>query len=358
MAGLTLIRPYVPNSVLPKDYVSVMEAYDGYTYGVIMDTPYLRYATPGTQNERSPDAFGWFAVWQRLTDKGWQIILYNAEDNKTYQVTDEYGDQINPQTDGRMIVWQGNQENGVWNVYMYDTQRPELGIKKLNSSAPAIKPNVSKGVVVWQQWENRNWEIAAMNDDKVYLMTNNLKPDIEPDVFNDMLIWTRADAGPIHRVIVKDLRTGEESYLDSESRGQIRPKFLNDGTLKWYAFENEGYIKNEYNFLTDVENKEVIMTSKSLEDSGAQEEVPFVTPELPKTNIIDIPMQDPEPTIDAQLDHEAKTTESKPEPMENPEMIPESLPEPAPAVEPEIIPDAEQNSSNSQQDQEPAPLSI
>lgn len=362
MAGLTFIRPYVPNAVLPKDYISATESYDGYTYGVSFDTPYLHYSTPGTINERSPDTMGWYAVWQRLTDKGWQIIFYNAEESKAYQVTDEADDQTNPQTDGKIIVWQGNQEDGIWNVYMYDTSKPESGIVKLNTSGPAMRPRVSKGIVVWQQWLNKNWEIAAWRDGEVFVMTNDLKPDIEPDIFYDMLVWTRTDPGPINRVITKDLRTGDEAYLDSKSRGQIRPRFLNDGTLHWYAFEDEGYVKREYNFLTDVESKEIIMTSESLKENGISEE-PQAPPTI-DTNIIDIPVQDLVPQINPQLEQPVEKTEptieSAEEPATQPESIPATVPEPAPvpADEPQATIDNIQNASDSMQMPESPALNI
>ena len=61
-----------------------------------------------TWNETNPDIDGNIIVWQAWANNNWDIFAYNMTTRKTYQITNESHDQINPAISGKTIVWQDN----------------------------------------------------------------------------------------------------------------------------------------------------------------------------------------------------------------------------------------------------------
>lgn len=94
-----------------------------------------------------------FAVWQTLTDHGWELSITTA--GGTRQLTTDVFDDREPSTDGRFVVWLKTQENGA-HVWLYDVVSgfmEEVSDKK----AVVKEPLVESGVVTWQQWLDEAW---------------------------------------------------------------------------------------------------------------------------------------------------------------------------------------------------------
>lgn len=91
-----------------------------------------------------------FAVWQTLTDQGWELSITTSAG--TRQLTVDAFDDTQPYTDGRFVVWLKTQENGA-HVWLYDVI---TGFFEEVSDEEAVvkEPSVTDGVITWQQWSD------------------------------------------------------------------------------------------------------------------------------------------------------------------------------------------------------------
>ncbi|MCE9585973.1 hypothetical protein K8R04_01475 [Candidatus Uhrbacteria bacterium] len=318
IVGFTLLQPHVPGSVLQKNHVSVEVLGAGDDRQVVVETQYLRHETRNLKADIAPDSAGWLAVWQGLTDKGWQIFLFDGKTSKEIALTDALGDHIDVHTDGRYVVWQGKDE-GAWNVYRYDTERPEEGAVKISTATPATHPRISKGVTVWQQWVGGNWEVFKQEAGEASeQLTFNDLPDIQPNIFHSLVAWTEVNPGPHTRVHLQNLRTGNKDELIDNTDGQIRPEFRADGTLEWFNYGEDGYSKQGYNFLTDNLEQRMIKAIPVPEVPAPVELVPkSPAPEVPAETSVPA-----EPTPEAPPAPEAPVPETPPPSDEPPPLIP------------------------------------
>ena len=93
------------------------------------------------------------------TNTGRDIYYLNTSTGQTGTVVAEVQTQDNPAIDGDLAVW-NSKESGDWDIYM--RQMPDGEITQITTgSQNQTRPDVSKGVVVWQDYDtvNANWDV-------------------------------------------------------------------------------------------------------------------------------------------------------------------------------------------------------
>ncbi len=376
ITGFTILRPIFEGNALPRKFVTVYESLTPNGWEVFFETDLFTTSTNNFLEDRNPNAAGHLAAWQQKTDKGWQVRAYDNEAQKTYLITNETGDHTEVRTDGRYVVWQAK-NLGEWRIYYWDSENPETEYKELSDRRNSIRPRISEGIVVWQEWLDDNWEIVKreIGAPQKRRLTFNDTHDISPDILGHLIVWQAKGANGDSQIRVFHQRVEEEAGVLYDAEDQIKPRFDSRGYLHWFAYEEEGYVSAAYNYLSDDFIRRVIdptrgrkkkggdggiilvddsatSTESGIDESATSTE-PEVTPppkeddegtEEPKEE--DVPTEEetpPEETpeeppeeVEQPPEEDPEPTESEPEP--DPEPVPEETPaEPEPPIEEPVV---------------------
>lgn len=121
-------------------------------------------------------------VWHRLVDDRYQIILYDLEDKKESQLT----------------------------------------FSRTNN----MEPKVSKDGVVWQAWDNNDWEIMHFDGKYTDQITSNTAQDVTPVIEDGYILWSVL-GDDVQEAMVYSLKTGQTmSIADHEGGSIVNPRFV------------------------------------------------------------------------------------------------------------------------------------
>jgi|GEM_PF-5264928 len=270
ITGFTLLRPIFEGNTLPRRFVTVYESLTPNSWEVFFETDLYTTSTNNYLEDRYPSSMGHLAVWQQKTDNGWQVRAYDNEAQKVYSLTEELGDHVDIHTDGRYVVWQLKRQ-GIWRIFYWDAQEPDTEYKQLSDTRMAMHPRISEGVVVWQEWLNNNWEIIKrdMNAPQRKRLTNNDTPDISPDILGKLIVWQAKGTDGDSQIRVFHQGVEEEAGVFYDAVNQIDPYFDSKGYLHWFAYEEDGYVSDAYNYLSDDFIRRVIDPERARKPKGA-----------------------------------------------------------------------------------------
>ena len=129
--------------------------------------------------------------------------ISDPENPVEFAVASNEAEQMNPDIDGNIVVWQDNR-NGNWDIYGYNlTTRREFQITA--ESHDQTNPAISGNIVVWEDSRNGNLQIFAMILDgpEVARCTSKLTGDVNGDCkvdFDDQAImlsqWLECNLEP------------------------------------------------------------------------------------------------------------------------------------------------------------------
>lgn len=200
--------------------------------------------------------------------KNMEIFLRTSKGDLR-QITDNEYDDTAPYYDATtlQIVWQ-RLIDGRYQIILYDIvkdKESQLTFSRTNN----MEPKVSEDGVVWQAWDNNDWEIMYFDGAYTDQITDNIAQDVTPVIQDKYILWT---------VIGK---TGQEAKVFSLSSKEIL-------TISGY---DGGVIDNPRFVLvydTKFENGDVI-TQGFDPTTGISEPIAAKPAEDP----IDIPLPDP-----------------------------------------------------------------
>ncbi len=138
----------------------------------------------------NPNAGGSIVVYQYYDKaKGeWDIYMWKGREIKVPVFTGPK-DQINPATDGRLIVWQDRQ-NGSWDIRAYDLGTGKVS-QKTSSEGDEINPDVDGDLLVWQDNRGGDWDIRALDltSGEVIEICSDPGNQTDPRVGGDKIVW-------------------------------------------------------------------------------------------------------------------------------------------------------------------------
>ncbi len=219
-------------SVLSSEY------FDGVDWEVQIWDFQSSYYSKNDIDDRNVDHGGALAVWQRLTDQGWEIEYWTLVDEKPQFLTNNFFDDTKPRTDGQYIAWQ-QKRNGTWQVMYVDMFSEERVIEQLSNDGPATDVDVKEGLITFQQWINDNWEIMVWHPlFGIQRATYNDTPDLHPTISDGKVFFEGVVKGETDKEILEfDILTGLVSKV-TDNEIDHEGLTAKTGKLRW--FERRG----------------------------------------------------------------------------------------------------------------------
>lgn len=153
--------------------------------------------------EASPEMKGDLVVWKSGDGQSCEIYLYDIPSGITTRLTTDNYDHSSPKTDGRFVVFEAiptfspevpSPTNLVTNIVLYDHQsktsdRLADGLDVL--AGGAFRPQVGRGLVVWQRGSEKAAEIILYDtatQERTRLTNDNVE-DVAPVVGGGKIAW-------------------------------------------------------------------------------------------------------------------------------------------------------------------------
>ena len=192
------------------------------------------------------------SVFAQKDDDGDLEIFFNYE-GKIEQITDNAFDDDEPVYDassGR-IVWHALVDDR-YQIFLYDIAADEL-FQLTDTSYNDTNPDVSGDTIVWQGWEDDNWEIFTL-DYSIFLqnggsasttrITVTEQHDMFPKAHDSFVTW-QSRTHDQWKSYGYNIRTGEQVYLGDGTQGDVESTRLvllverrnSDGDLERVGYE-------------------------------------------------------------------------------------------------------------------------
>jgi len=273
-AGWYTARITLTDSIGDTNFATVLVQIGGMSGATATLASYNR----GPQN---PFARGRWAVWQDQSDGNWEVYAQNVTSNSPIQqLTHTALSQQNPRTDGRYVVWQGQQANGNWDVYLEDLAA---------GTAPqqiTTTPNVDETLPVidwpWVAWQQRPtgnssapWQVYLLNlasNSSPIAVSRSTQNELNPDVQNGRVVWQdlrNAGAGEIY--LYDSSGTGVQR-ITHNLFGKYHPA-IRDNWIVWQDGRNTEVDLYGYDLLRQ---REIQITSTPEDESQPYIDGPWV----------------------------------------------------------------------------------
>jgi hypothetical protein len=152
------------------------------------------------------------AVWHRLIEGRYQIIVYDFDTEEEVQLTNDRYNNMQPNRFGDAIVWQG-WVGSDWEVFI----ETKGTVKMLtDNTTHDITPSVNGTHIVWQSFENNAWQMKVydMRTGAIDTIENADGGSIENPRF--VLVYdTKFESGDIETKGY-DLKSGEVVHLSAK----------------------------------------------------------------------------------------------------------------------------------------------
>lgn len=165
-------------------------------------------------------------VYSDIGESGYSEIFIRTANGDIQQLTDNKFDDTSPHYDpeSKRVTWQ-RMIDGRYQIILYDIEEAEetqLTYSRTNS----MEPSVSNAGVVWQAWDNNDWEIMFYDGTYTDQLTDNDTQDVAPVLEDEYIIWTII--GPDSQLAqVYSLKTKEIVTISNYEGGSIiNPRFV------------------------------------------------------------------------------------------------------------------------------------
>ena len=152
--------------------------------------------------------------------------------------------QENPRTDGRYIVWQGQEANGNWDVFLNDMQSAS-GPQPLTSTprTDEVNPAIDWPWVVYQSRATGNtnapWLLFATNlsTGQSFQVSPSTQDEISPDVQAGRVVWQDMRNPGAGEIYFCDLSSDTVQRLTTNTFGKYNPSIY-DNWVVWQDGRN------------------------------------------------------------------------------------------------------------------------
>jgi beta propeller repeat protein len=189
-----------------------------------------------SRNPMNPHARGRWAVWQDQSDGNWEIFARDvtAATNPIRQITHTTLAQQNPRTDGRYVVWQGQQANGSWDVFIGDLNGTNAPLALTSSpTADEIAPAIDWPWVVYQSratGSGNPWQLVATNisNGQSFPVSPSTQDELNPDVQAARVVWQDLRNPGAGEIYLGDLQSTQVTRLTTNLYGKYHPAIYNN----------------------------------------------------------------------------------------------------------------------------------
>jgi hypothetical protein len=165
-------------------------------------------------------------VYSELDAEGDMEIFLRTSKNKVKQITNNNFDDTAPHYDAESmkVVWQrlidGRQQIVVFDIM--EDEETQLTFSKTNN----MEPKVSDAGIVWQAWDNNDWEIMLFDGSYTDQLTDNNAQDVAPVIQDGYVLWNVL-GGEEQQARVYSLDTKEVLSIEGHEGGSIiNPRFV------------------------------------------------------------------------------------------------------------------------------------
>ena len=165
-------------------------------------------------------------VYAELHDDGYSQIYLRSARGDVRQLTDNQYDDTAPDFDAAsmQVVWQ-RMIDSRYQVILYDIESGEetqLTFSRTNN----MEPKVSKNGIVWQAWDNNDWEVMYFDGQYTDQITDNTLQDVAPVIEDGYILWNVLGTGE-QEARVYSLDSGEVLTISGYEGGLIaNPRFV------------------------------------------------------------------------------------------------------------------------------------
>lgn len=162
---------------------------------------------------------------ERDVDGDLEIFLRTAKGD-IEQLTKNSLDDSSPYLDveSLKIVWH-RLINDRYQIILYDLEskkETQLTFSRTNN----MEPKVSKDGVVWQAWDNNDWEIMFFDGNYTDQLTSNTAQDVTPVIKDGYILWSVL-GNKAQEAMVYSLKTGQTMTIaDHEGGSIVNPRFV------------------------------------------------------------------------------------------------------------------------------------
>lgn len=164
-------------------------------------------------------------VYAALDEEGDKEI-YSEKDGEVTAITNNHLNDDAPQYDetSNTIVWHRDID-GRYQIVVFDVETGEekqLTFDRYNN----MQPGRYADTIVWQGWVGEDWEIFALTDDELTMITDNATQDIDPSINGTHIVWQAFEENA-WKMKVYDIRTKHIETIEDADGGSIEnPRFV------------------------------------------------------------------------------------------------------------------------------------
>lgn len=166
------------------------------------------------------------SVYAAQGESGNMEIFLKTTKNKVKQITENEYDDTSPHYDpeSMRVVWH-RLIDGRYQIIMYDIMEDselQLTFSKTNN----MEPKVSDAGIVWQAWDNHDWEIMYFDGTYTEQLTDNDSQDVAPVIQDGYVLWNVL-GGDEQQARVYSIKTKETTSIVGYEGGTIiNPRFV------------------------------------------------------------------------------------------------------------------------------------
>jgi beta propeller repeat protein len=220
----------------------------------------------------SPNARGRWAVWQDQSDGNWEIYAQDVtcSNCSITQLTHTPLSQENPRTDGRYVVWQGQEANGNWDVFMYDMKTTNSLVQLTSTpTTDEINPSIDWPWVVYQSRAtgdtNAPWLVMATNlsSGQFFPVSPSTQDELNPAVQAARVVWQDLRDQGAGQIYYCDLQTAQVRRLSATIYEEFTPAI--DGN--WIVWADNRNVEVDIYGFDLLRNAEIRITSAPQNES-------------------------------------------------------------------------------------------
>jgi len=215
----------------------------------------VRQISHGVEDTLFPalDLYGNSIVWQALFNDTWQITMYDRTTASTTALTYTNFNNMNPQIQRDVIVWQGWVDNN-WDIFI--AQKGMVSVpstSSLTSSTVSSQKSMDGILAPNVAWNTRR-------------LTQNTWHDMFPRISDGRVTWQAYKDG-VWQIFMYDIETGVISQLSEGNEKSENPRFV----VLWEKRNAEGEVQT-YGY--DMTSGESLMIGKHEDKMPFSKEVP------------------------------------------------------------------------------------
>ncbi len=153
-------------------------------------------------------------------------IFLKTSRGKVKQITENAFDDTAPHYDpeSMRVVWQ-RLIDGRYQIVLYDVME-EREVQLTFSKTNNMEPKVSEAGIVWQAWDNNDWEIMLFDGTYTEQLTSNEGQDVAPVIQDGYVLWSVLGTED-QEARVYSLDTKETITISGHDGGSIsNPRFV------------------------------------------------------------------------------------------------------------------------------------